>query len=1279
MNNSTKQEDIFCWHKEFGSLILIVMETKLCSSSQPWIMKRFEGVWVFTSGLDVGFHGAGVAIFVNDSLARHVSKVEEASVINLFIADTINKSSFVVLGGDFNEDNSVKETSLRKCLGLGLVNVFGGHSLAKIPTWNNLRGVSKVLDYILVSDSLISAVVDHDVSSVSEFFNMDHLAVLMSVELGGLLDAHLYSIRKHANKDYWKFKIKNADEKKWAHFKDLSECMLLGSLDRFKMAEDSGNLNGIWEILADAMTASAEKIFSRHWYSEFDCAKNRLSSKFSRLELLVAKLLKVLRRDDTLGFDCLADTWFKVDPSEASKVFGMVGDGVGSAGLISHLLKVRKQYRKSKYCESKMAKRFAIRDAIDKHMEKFETDKSGMIRSILERPFRKVVLDYLVVGDSLILEPDKVKLKVDEIMVNWTKKRNALPALSGLWAQQYAPLAYVNNNAFSLVMCDITMCELSLVISNLPDGKAAGLSGITNELWKHLAAWVSMIPKPYDWDGILSNTRPIALIEMARKILLKILSDRIFLACSRFDVLHGNNFSVLKGTSTQSPISAVSSIVEDALEKDRELWLINSNFVSRTRRIETSGGMTSFFTAGAFVDDTICMGNGQASTQQILNVASEFFLINNININNEKTVAISINKRVKVPVLSINSQTITVANSGVSHQYLGIFLSTDSLSKPSLAKANSDIRFFSNMVFRKAVSDKQFSYLILAVLQPIVLCWAPLNPLQYPVKLRVNTSNNFLAGVVRIFLDNKLFLDNRLPCVFRSPGCFPISLVLGDPLYFNVVRSLKIASMTGSVPLWFLKASAYLSTCLYAPPPASLAFVCASVLDLTSFADIREEIHGLWVDEIDVYTDSSLRSLGMFQVACGAVVYFSGLNKGLEIEIHDVLSLTLAELQAVALALECVPISVSVALHMDSQVAIDACVAELGLLQPDCHNSCWIERRHVVNLIESKDLTVRWIKVKSHAGIIGNVLADILAKQAVHSGISLPVRINYRYVVADGRPVSSNARHFVHDIFHSICKFQWEVGPGQEVVSCLFGLVVDWNSTTLVWHPDSHMLSESMCQATAALRTYFIKAVYFKLPVAVRKRLYNKVYPGVFCLFCGDVELPDHGFTCVKDASVRSDILGDFGGLWRTLMGSNLLSPSFVLRDLSLGVFDVGLYSVFCKRFVLKSWMNEATASLGDKKKAAIVVVDFVRHLAKSHRTNLWLLKTKFRSNMERSGLIGDDVVVASALGVGAPSLLAGMVYLIGVLDSLNVSFGFRDRFLFLSGAVYRVSVLISV
>ncbi|KAG9289792.1 hypothetical protein G9A89_015372 [Geosiphon pyriformis] len=81
--------------------------------------------------------------------------------------------------------------------------------------------------------------------------------------------------------------------------------------------------------------------------------------------------------------------------------------------------------------------------------------------------------------------------------------------------------------------------------------------------WKK--AWVSIISKPYDWGGVLTNTKLIVLIETVKKILSKVLSDCISSACSKFGILHDNNFSVLKGTSTQSPVFAVGSVIEDAV------------------------------------------------------------------------------------------------------------------------------------------------------------------------------------------------------------------------------------------------------------------------------------------------------------------------------------------------------------------------------------------------------------------------------------------------------------------------------------------------------------------------------------------------------------------------------------------------------------------------------------------------------------------------------------------------------------------------------------------
>ncbi|KAG9305081.1 hypothetical protein G9A89_007721 [Geosiphon pyriformis] len=172
INVSAKQKDVVCWHRESGNLVSIITETKLRSSCRPWIKNRFDGVWVFTSGLDASFLGAGVAIIMNVSLAHHVCRISEVSgqllfikllfknrllvsilglyagvslavhfaqadKVNSMIVKAVNKFSFVILSSDFNEDGSHKCTSFKKCFDIGLVNSLGKSSFIRVPTWTN--------------------------------------------------------------------------------------------------------------------------------------------------------------------------------------------------------------------------------------------------------------------------------------------------------------------------------------------------------------------------------------------------------------------------------------------------------------------------------------------------------------------------------------------------------------------------------------------------------------------------------------------------------------------------------------------------------------------------------------------------------------------------------------------------------------------------------------------------------------------------------------------------------------------------------------------------------------------------------------------------------------------------------------------------------------------------------------------------------------------------------------------------------------------------------------
>ena len=98
------------------------------------------------------------------------------------------------------------------------------------------------------------------------------------------------------------------------------------------------------------------------------------------------------------------------------------------------------------------------------------------------------------------------------------------------------------------------------------------LFGTTLPTWKK--SNIYPIPKNKDWSGDLSNTRPIILIETARKILTKILTLRLAAVCKNHEILKGPNFAGLPGESTSEPIHLINNICEEARETKKELWIL---------------------------------------------------------------------------------------------------------------------------------------------------------------------------------------------------------------------------------------------------------------------------------------------------------------------------------------------------------------------------------------------------------------------------------------------------------------------------------------------------------------------------------------------------------------------------------------------------------------------------------------------------------------------------------------------------------------------------------
>ncbi|KAG9290065.1 hypothetical protein G9A89_010371 [Geosiphon pyriformis] len=420
--------------------------------------------------------------------------------------------------------------------------------------------------------------------------------------------------------------------------------------------------------------------------------------------------------------------------------------------------------------------------------------------------------------------------------------------------------------------------------------------------------------------------------------------------------------------------------------------------------------------------------------------------------------------------------------------------------------------------------------------------------------------------------------ENRLNCVITDfglsdgyqvlDGLDQVSSVLRSSLYYDQIVLLKKFGM------------AFCNR---------LLDKYGRVLDWQTFCLLK-----VWSNSISVFTNGSLRGLGSNEVAGGAAKFFSEVRLGIEVKVVGLLSSTMAELQTVALVLKCVPFSCSVEVCLNIQATLNACVSELKMGVSDFRNCYWIEKRHIANLVSQKNISVVWSKVKGHSGVVSNDYADVLADIFAHSFLLLLTNVCEHFIMANGMLISGNICYFVYNIFRSVNYTHWEIGSGSKIL-CGFSVHnINWVRTVAIWHLDLDMLFGSTSRALVSLHSYFMKAVYGRLPVAVRKRLYDKKYPGILCLHCGKIEFSDYVFTCSKKAVFHSEILFKWVAVWRSLAGFCFPVPLVVLEFLLLCVHDIGLYALLCKGFVLVGWFEKAVQIFENHKKAVWILVDFV-------------------------------------------------------------------------------------
>ncbi|KAG9305648.1 hypothetical protein G9A89_022570 [Geosiphon pyriformis] len=176
------------------------------------------------------------------------------------------------------------------------------------------------------------------------------------------------------------------------------------------------------------------------------------------------------------------------------------------------------------------------------------------------------------------------------------------------------------------------------------------------------------------------------------------------------------------------------------------------------------------------------------------------------------------------------------------------------------------------------------------------------------------------------------------------------------------------------------------------------------------------------------------------------------------------------------------------------------------------------------------------------------------------------------------------------------------------------------------------------------------------------------------CLFCGNVEISDHVFSCPFDAGDYARLMNAHASVWETHSDLSYLT-SCVSQLLSACTSNAVVGAAICKGFVFNEWYHESFSVFKDSKMAAQNIVAFVRDFCLAFHDDIWLVRVKHRAIMEKSGFISRDGSIPVSVS-GLPSVLSSSVIrLLGITDAIGIGFGFRKSSLFFSGVGNLVSV----
>jgi exonuclease III/ribonuclease HI len=897
-----------------------------------------------------------IQVYIHANLEKKTEIIQLHRTLTSLIEDTVRKGFQLVIMGDFNADlnkflqiqNQLRtmpwKFSLLKTLtDFNLTETYIQFHDQNVPTWYS-SNKSACLDHIWISQHLLTDLLYAD-TLPTLIYGTDHKVVTAHFITSSIFSLPSISKDKKNNTNVTRrFIYSNMNDSMWENFThDLEQLSLTSDSLRpdSRSSKSVRSLNRMWEQIVKHTMKAAKDYIPSH-----ECNNSRHNDSTPR-ELLVAnsqiryvsKLLMQMsdKKRSIPAYQAVFSRKWNLDIKH--KLLLLCSDINYSLHCFESLTP-ETQWQETKldlrnllkvlYTTLKLQERKyyseQLKFYINKRCEDLLDNKANVLSSILERKKRRITLDRILIKtdscDELITDPTMINFHTNQHFQNAAGGVNGNQTLSERWSRQYCPIQGINEHWYDFVMSPPNDEELRLAIAALPNNKATGPSGISNEMIKHFGVnmirvlkklitlclimndvpqkWreanVYPIPKPTEWNCNLNNTRPITLLETIRKLMVKIINKRLSHILAKHHILKGNNHAGLPGGSTFAPLHILNGIIEDAAENNRELWILFQDmskaydrvnlymlnlamrrlkfpvtlsnllinlFARRTNRIIGHNGLTEPYqvligidqgevispllwciyydpllceiaqqqnigyemthswtpdvtknvqkslsvkvSSQAYMDDTTWINHNQRQLEHSLEIADEFYILNNIKVNKGKSVLLT-NANTSDPsnplatkvTLNFGRERINIqpARTDQSVRFLGVWINLDLKMNFVKAQIKDEVTKNCLIMKRKYLTDEHLLYVHNHVIVPRI---------SYRMQLTVISPSELdkCNAAFRSLLKNKSHMSSRAPnyimkCneIYRATTLIDHQL---QSLVANLNKSLNNQQLLGTI------------------------------------------------------------------------------------------------------------------------------------------------------------------------------------------------------------------------------------------------------------------------------------------------------------------------------------------------------------------------------------------------------------------------------------------------------------------------------------------------